>query len=145
MNLKSSHLHELLTIGDLAGRFGLATHVIRHWEDMGLIDPATRVNGRRYYGEAQVARVTMILRGKQAGLTLAQIRELLTTPRDRHAALLTGYRAEMDEQIRRIEAARSMIDHMIGCHADDVTECVEFQAVARAAAPRTGSAPARTP
>ena len=133
------------TIGEIAERFGLATHVLRHWEDMGLIEPAARINGRRYYGEAHVARVTMILRAKQAGLTLAQIRELLTTPRERHLGLLEGYRAAMDAQIERIEAARTMIDHMIGCHSDDVTECVEFQAVARAAAPRRASGLARTP
>ena len=28
------------TIGELAARFGLATHVLRHWEDMGLLSPA---------------------------------------------------------------------------------------------------------
>jgi DNA-binding transcriptional MerR regulator len=145
VNMKSRADDATLTIGDLAGRFGLATHVLRHWEDMGLIEPATRVNGRRRYREAQAARVTMILRCKQAGLSLAQIRELTSTPRDRHVPLLEGYRAEMDAQLERIRAARAMIDHIIDCHADDVTECREFQAVARAAAPRRASAPARTP
>jgi hypothetical protein len=28
------------TIGELAARFGLATHVLRHWEDVGLLSPA---------------------------------------------------------------------------------------------------------
>jgi MerR family transcriptional regulator, copper efflux regulator len=141
VNLKSS---EQLLIGEVADRLGLATHVLRHWEDEGLVEPE-RVNGRRSYGDSHIARVTMILRAKQAGLSLAQIRELLTTPRDRHAEMLEGYRAEMDEQITRIEAAKALLDHIIECHEKDFTECVEFQAVARAAAPRTASAPARTP
>jgi hypothetical protein len=36
-----------LTIGELAARFGLATHVLRHWETKGLLSPARRVAGRR--------------------------------------------------------------------------------------------------
>ena len=132
------------SIGDTAARFGLPTHVLRHWEDMGLVEPS-RVNGRRLYGDADVARVTMILRCKQAGLSLAQIRELTVTPRDRHVPMLQAYRDELDEQRARIEAARAMLDHIIDCHADDFSACREFQAVAREAAPHTASAPARTP
>jgi DNA-binding transcriptional MerR regulator len=144
VNLKSSPDSELRSIGEVAARFGLATHVLRHWEDMGLLEPG-RVNGRRLYDEADVARVTMIVRCKQAGLTLAQIGELRATPRDRHAELLAGYREELDAQIERIEAAQAMIDHIIDCHAEDFSACAEFQAVARAGAPRRASAPARTP
>jgi DNA-binding transcriptional MerR regulator len=146
VNLKSSPDDDAtLTIGDLAAPFGLATHVIRHWEDLGLIEPAVRVKGRRYYREAHIARVTTILRGKQAGLSLRQIGGLLATPRSGHTEMLRRHRAALDEQIEQIEAAKALLDHMIECHADDVTECVEFQAVARAAAPRRASVPARTP
>lgn len=133
--MKSSDHDEELSIGELAGRFGLPTHVLRHWEDEGLIEPAARVNGRRRYTEAHAARVTMILRGKQTGLSLAQIRELFESPRDDHTEILLRHRARLDEQIESIEAARAMLDHMIACHADDATNCLEFQAVARAAAP----------
>jgi DNA-binding transcriptional MerR regulator len=143
VNLKSSDETNLL-IGEVAERFGLATHVLRHWEDLGLIEP-DRVNGRRYYDDAHVARVTMILRCKQAGLSLAQIRELTITPRDRHVPMLRSYKAELDEQRARIEAAQAMLDHIIDCHADDFSSCRDFQAVAREAAPRTASALARTP
>ena len=125
-----------LTVGQLADRFGLATHVLRHWEDMGLIEPATRLNGRRRYGEAHVARVTMILRAKQAGLTLRQIGEMLAAPgRDERQAILERHRETLDEQIERIQAARAMLDHALDCHAADFTTCADFQAVARAAAP----------
>lgn len=134
--MKSSTRHESLSIGELAGRFGLATHVLRHWEDEGIIAPAERVNGRRRYTEAHVARVTMILRCKQTGLSLAEIRKLVETPREDHVDLLEQHRARLDEQIEEIEAARAMLDHLIECHADDFATCEEFQAVARAVAPR---------
>ena len=134
--MKSSPQQESLSIGELAGRFGLPTHVLRHWEDEGVITPAERVNGRRRYTEEHVARVTMILRCKQTGLSLAQIRELFETPRDDHMEILLRHRARLDEQLEEIAAARAMLEHMIACHADDVTRCLEFQAVARAVAPR---------
>src|ERR687897_477065 len=49
------------TIGQLADRFGLATHVLRHWEDMGVLSPVRRTAGRRVYGPVHVARIAEIL------------------------------------------------------------------------------------
>jgi DNA-binding transcriptional MerR regulator len=143
VNMKSS---ERLSIGRLAARFGLATHVLRHWEDVGLIEPAERVNGRRYYGDEHIARVTMIVRAKQAGLSLKQIADVLAAPdSSARRRLLRAHRDRLDEQIEQIEAAKTLLDHAIDCHAADFTTCLEFQDVARAAAPRTASALARTP
>ncbi len=33
----------VLSIGEIADRFGLATHVLRHWEDVGLPNPIRNV------------------------------------------------------------------------------------------------------
>ena len=137
--MKSSPDHESLSIGELAGRFGLATHVLRHWEEQGILTPAERVNGRRRYTEAHVARVTMILRCKQTGLSLAEIRRLTETPRSAHTDLLLQHRARLDEHLEEIKAARALLDHLIACHADDPAECREFQSVARAVAPSAAS------
>jgi hypothetical protein len=45
MNTNSSSLSEEMTIGELAARFGLATHVLRHWEAMGLLTPVASSRG----------------------------------------------------------------------------------------------------
>ncbi len=55
------------TIGELAHEFGLATHVLRHWESMGLLRPGRNGAGQRRYGRADLARVAMILIGKDEG------------------------------------------------------------------------------
>ena len=129
--MKSS---DLLSIGELATRFGLATHVLRHWEDEGLLTPAERVNGRRYYDESHAARVTMILRGKDMGLSLAQIAEIVAEPNHaEHKAVLRAHRESVVAQIHRLEAAKRLLDHAIECEHDDVSRCAEFQDVARAA------------
>ena len=131
--MKSS---ETFSIGRLAARFGLATHVLRHWEDAGLLTPAERVKGRRYYDESHAARITMILRGKDMGLSLAQIAEIVSEPNhDEHKALLREHREQIVAQIHRLEAAKRMLDHALGCPHDDVSRCAEFQDVAREAAP----------
>ncbi|HWK27555.1 MAG TPA: MerR family transcriptional regulator [Solirubrobacter sp.] len=131
MSLKSS---DRLSIGQLAARFGLATHVLRHWEDEGLLTPAERVKGRRYYDESHAARITMILRGKDMGLSLAQIAQIVSEPNhEQHKVLLRAHRESVVAQIHRLEAAKRMLDHAIGCPHDDVSRCAEFQHVARAA------------
>jgi MerR family copper efflux transcriptional regulator len=91
-----------LTIGQLAARFGLAPHVLRHWEAKGLISPAKRASGRRRYREDQAARVAVIVRGKEAGFSLTQIGEVLNASdgpsrkelvRRHHANLKGAHRA----------------------------------------------------
>lgn len=124
-----------MPIGTLSARFGLATHVLRHWEDEGLLTPAERVKGRRYYDESHAARITMILRGKDMGLSLAQIAEILSQPNHiEHKRVLSAHRDRVVAQIRRLEAAKRMLDHAIGCPHDDFSRCEEFQDVARSSA-----------
>lgn len=116
-----------LTIGQLAARFGLATHVLRHWEDVGLIEPAERVNGRRRYRPWHVSRVATILISKEAGFTLDQIGEILNAPDGpARKELLRRHRDELDRRLARIEASRRFVQHGIDCRAEDFTRCPNF-------------------
>ncbi|MFG2131263.1 MerR family transcriptional regulator [Streptomyces sp. NPDC048751] len=95
---------EVLSIGALAERFGLATHVLRHWEAMGLLAPVRDATGRRRYGSAEVTRVAVIVRAKEAGLSLDTIRSLAATadPAKRRDIL----REEAEALRSRISAAQ---------------------------------------
>lgn len=127
--MKSSAVDEELTIGELAERFGLATHVLRHWESMGLLTPARRVNGRRRYGRAHLARVGMILRAKQAALSLDEIRRLVNAPDGpSRRELLGAHLHTLDQRIAEIQASRTLIEHVLRCKYEDFTECPSFQA-----------------
>jgi DNA-binding transcriptional MerR regulator len=125
-----------MSIGELAARFDLATHVLRHWEAMGLITPARRANGRRRYTEDQVSRVTMIVRGKAAGLSLEQLREMFeaATPGDRRE-LLRRHKAELEWRIRQVEMSKTLIEHALGCSAPDFTQCRSFQRICAGSLP----------
>jgi MerR family transcriptional regulator, copper efflux regulator len=126
-----------LTIGELAGRFGLATHVLRHWEAEGLLTPARRVNGRRLYGEEHVTRVAAIQTAKAAGMTLEQVRTLLSAPgRGARRELLRAQHEELERRIREAEASKRMVEHALHCGEADITHCPEFQRVLEEAALR---------
>ena len=58
-------------------RFELPTHVLRHWESMGLLAPERDAAGRRRYREDDAYRVAAIVSSKAAGMSLDQIRSLL--------------------------------------------------------------------
>ncbi|HET6344053.1 MAG TPA: MerR family transcriptional regulator [Myxococcota bacterium] len=105
-----------ISIGDLAARFGLATHVLRHWEAMGLLAPARVAGGQRRYTQADLERVAIILMGKEAGLGLRELRELLASanPTDR-TDLLRGHIAELEHRIAQAQAAKELIEHALAC------------------------------
>ena len=39
LNVDMKSTNAALTIGEVAGRFGLPAHVLRHWESVGLLAP----------------------------------------------------------------------------------------------------------
>lgn len=67
---------ETFTITDLAAEFGVTPRAIRFYEDEGLIEPA-RQGQNRVYSRGDRARLAWILRGKNVGFSLAEIKEIL--------------------------------------------------------------------
>ncbi|MET8977439.1 MerR family transcriptional regulator [Streptomyces sp. NPDC004539] len=115
-------------IGALAARFGLAPHVLRHWESMGLLHPVRDARGRRRYDADDLTRVATILIGKKAGLGLDTIRSLSATVE--RAARHKILRAQADELRSRIAAARislELIEGGLNCEYEDVTQCPDYR------------------
>jgi len=140
-----------MTIGELAARHGLGTHVLRHWEDMGLLTPRRTSTGRRVYGPADATRIGLILLGKDAGLSLEQTRQLLTAAGDRDARSKVYERhvAGLRQRIAAAQASLDIIEHAAQCTAEDITTCPDLHAklvrrglIAPAAAAAEGPAPA---
>lgn len=68
----------LMQIGEVAERTCLSLRTIRYYEEVGLVVPSARSQGRfRLYTEADVRRLWLIRRLKPLGLSLDQIRELV--------------------------------------------------------------------
>ncbi len=69
----------LMTIGELAKRVGLRSSALRYYEQEALLKPATRSeSGYRLYDETAERKLRLIQRAQRLGLSLADIRLLLT-------------------------------------------------------------------
>jgi DNA-binding transcriptional MerR regulator len=64
------------TIGQIASEFGVTLRTLRFYEDKGMLKPR-REGTSRFYSSADRLRLQMILKGKQLGFTLGEIRELI--------------------------------------------------------------------
>ncbi|KAB7745371.1 MerR family transcriptional regulator [Nostocoides sp. F2B08] len=118
-----------LSIGEVAARFDLATHVLRYWEDEGLLTPRRDASGYRRYGADEIVRIAVILRNQVAGMTLEQIGALLDADRPGRRAVLEEHLRALDERERELERSRMMTEHALRCEAHDIAACPRFSAM----------------
>lgn len=110
-----------MLIGELAQTSGTTTKTLRFYEDVGLLPtPHRSANGYRYYDNPTdtFARIDFIRRGQTAGLTLAQIRQVLEirdhgTPPCRHVVDLLDERlAGLDQQLADLHNLRDTVSEL---------------------------------
>jgi len=117
---------EILSIGSTAARFGIATHVLRYWEDEGLLAPERDGSGYRRYGPDDLVRIAVILRNQLAGMTLDQIAALLDADRPGRRSVLQEHLRSLDERERELARSRAMTEHALRCEAHDIVACPRF-------------------
>jgi DNA-binding transcriptional MerR regulator len=70
---------EKFQIGEVADTVGLSIRTIRHYDEMGVVEPSGRsVGGFRLYTAADVERLRFVKRLKPLRFSLDEIQELLT-------------------------------------------------------------------
>ena len=63
--------HHEYTVGEAASLHGLTVRTLHHWEQRGLLNPAhDEFNGYRYYTEADLERITVIMGYRAIGMSL---------------------------------------------------------------------------
>lgn len=102
-----------MRIGELAGRLAINPKTIRYYEGIGLLpDPERTPSGYRLYDEDDVERLTFIKTAQRLGITLDEIREILTfrergdRPCDYVRAVLRREVAEIDQRLAELGALR---------------------------------------
>jgi DNA-binding transcriptional MerR regulator len=124
---------ELLTIGELARRTARRTSSIRYYEEIGLLPEPVRVGGRRRYPEETVRTLTVVDTAQRAGLTLSEIRTLLTAAPDDSAAIeeLRGIAErklpELEATIERAVLVRRWLEAAARCECPSLDECCLFE------------------
>lgn len=117
-----------LSFKEMCQRFDVTPRTLRYYEYIELLSPEK--DGRaRFYGPREVARMTLILRGRRFGFSLEEIRQWLmiyrnkgTTPQlenwlelaDRQLADLERQRSELDITIADLRALRNTAADEIG-------------------------------
>lgn len=75
---KTSASHDFVTRGVLARQIGSSTETIRYYEKIDLLpSPRRSQAGYRLYGEKERRRLNFILRGRELGFSIDELRGLL--------------------------------------------------------------------
>src|SRR3954470_9928660 len=105
---------ELLAIGEVSTRSGMAPSALRYYEELGLIASSRTAGGARRYPRSVLRRLAVIRAARNIGLSLPEIRAALDTlpagrpPTARDWARLSqGWRDRLDEQIAALTQLRN--------------------------------------
>jgi DNA-binding transcriptional MerR regulator len=110
-------------IGDAAAALGIAAHVLRHWESLGLLAPPRSSSGHRSYDEQTLNQARMIRTLQRAGLSLDQIRRLAGSDHDDRKALIDGKRTELHDRVTLLQAADGFLAHILSCRHTILADC----------------------
>nr|WP_319553322.1 Zn(2+)-responsive transcriptional regulator [uncultured Vibrio sp.] len=125
----------MFQIGELAKRCGVSADTLRFYEKNGLIKPAGRsASGYRLYNEENQKQVRFILKAKELGLSLGEIRDLLEIKLEatEHScaevkAITTAKLELVDEKINELtkirRALKKINDACCGDVDDDASHC----------------------
>jgi MerR family redox-sensitive transcriptional activator SoxR len=116
----------MLSISEVSATTGLRPSALRYYEEAGLLRPVARVSGRRHYDDTVLERLTVIACAREAGFTIAEMRELLAGEDDPPAAwraLAERKLAEVDAVIRKAQATRRLLEESLRCNCVSLKDC----------------------
>ena len=126
----------LVPIDQLARRFGLRASALRYYEEIGLLSPASRHSGRRWYGPDEIRRVAVIRYWQESGLMgLDEIAEMMAGPTAsrRWRQVLEDRVESLRAQIEKMEQAKSFLEHVIAHHDYAPDGCPYYEALLESA------------
>ncbi len=124
---------DLLTIGDVARRSGLAPSALRYYETLGLITSTRTAGDRRRYRRSVLRRLAVIRSAQHVGLTLDDVRRALAglipprlPPRSEWRASPRGWQPLLDHRIPDLQAVRDNLDSCVGCGCLSMRQCAMY-------------------
>ncbi|ATG74467.1 MerR family transcriptional regulator [Zobellella denitrificans] len=106
------------TISELADEFDITPRTLRHYEELGLLNPRRKGNTRIYSHKDRI-RLALTLRGRRLGFSLAEMRELFELYDAEHSsrpqlhsmiAMIAEKRASLQQQQEDIEKVLAELD-----------------------------------
>ncbi len=120
-----------MNIGQASKASGVSTKMIRYYDEIGLVRPASRSDSNyREYDEREVNELRFIKRARNLGFSVAEITQLLSLWRDRERpsrevkAIADRHLADLDARIAEMQAMADTLRHLShGCAGDDRPDC----------------------
>ena len=128
-----------LSTGEVARRTGHPPSTLRYWEALGLLPTPPRSGGKRRYPVAVIDHIAVIDLGRRAGLTLAEIGQLIDgiaaggTPGPQWGRFIGEKLAEVDAVLAQARARRRLLEQLEQC------ECVALETCATLLSGRGGT------
>lgn len=105
---------ELISFKDMCARFDVTPRTLRYYEYIELLSPK-KVGRARFYGPREIARMTLILRGRRFGFSLEDIRQWLLLYKQRGSReqfkffieLANNQMQVLDQQIADLHASKA--------------------------------------
>jgi MerR family transcriptional regulator, redox-sensitive transcriptional activator SoxR len=121
---------ELLTIGEVSRRSGVASSALRFYEERGLISSERAGSGHRRYRRPVLRRIAFIVFAQRVGLSLEEVgEELAKLPPDRApnrrdwSRLSSKWSAKIDQRIAELERLKLGLTECIGCGCLSLDRC----------------------
>lgn len=120
-----------MKIGEASAASGVSQRMIRHYEKIGLMPPATRRHsGYRDYDQRDLHTLKFIGRARDAGFPIEEIRQLLAlwSDQDRSSAdvkaLALARADELKRKAKELDAMRRTLEELAArCHGDERPDC----------------------
>jgi MerR family transcriptional regulator, redox-sensitive transcriptional activator SoxR len=121
---------DLLTIGEVSRRSGVATSALRFYDERDLITSERSGSGHRRYRRPVLRRIAFIVFAQRIGLSLDEIgTELAKLPPDRAptrrdwSRLSSGWTGRIDDRIAELERLKAGLTECIGCGCLSLDRC----------------------
>ena len=121
---------DLLTVGQVSERSGVAASALRYYEAEGLISAVRTSGNQRRYQRSVLRRLAFIRAAQNVGLSLTEITDALATLPEGRAPtkadwtrLSRTWRSRLDEQIAALSKLRDGLDSCIGCGCLSLQRC----------------------
>ena len=114
----------MASIQEVAEQLGVSTHALRYYEKEGLITVPRDTHGTRVFDEESISSAQFIATCRQAGMSLADIRTILSNPHDHALSIKVMERArvKIENEILGLQHNLERLDARIQAHRRQLDE-----------------------
>jgi DNA-binding transcriptional MerR regulator len=102
-----------LSFKEMCAKYDVTPRTLRYYEYIELLSPE-RVGRARFYGDKELARMTLVMRGRKFGFPLEDIRQwLMIRENEGDEAQMRNWLELADRQLTELEDQRSQLDETL--------------------------------